>query len=62
VYRDDYYYLNPKDKGIGELIVEQNSNGLRGPAKVKWNRETASFTNLNSKKLSSLYRDKHSQK
>ncbi|MDJ0717603.1 MAG: replicative DNA helicase [Prochloraceae cyanobacterium] len=46
LYRDEYYKSDTDDKGIMEIIVGKNRNGLTGTCKVLLDLSVGKFTNL----------------
>ena len=46
VYRDEYYNIESKDKGIAELIVAKQRQGNVGVIRVAANLHQSRFDNL----------------
>jgi len=46
IYRDEYYNLDTKEKGIAEIIVAKNRKGDTGTAKLRWLGSVQKFENL----------------
>ncbi|MDX8400427.1 MAG: DnaB-like helicase C-terminal domain-containing protein, partial [Gallionellaceae bacterium] len=46
LYRDEYYQRKPDNVGVAEVIMQKQRNGATGTIKVHFDKQTASFKNL----------------
>ncbi|MDQ6988483.1 MAG: DnaB-like helicase C-terminal domain-containing protein [Mariprofundaceae bacterium] len=49
LYREEYYQRKPENEGLAEVIMQKQRNGATGTIKMHFDKETASFKDLERK-------------